>query len=145
MIHSTAFALAARSTFDPTHVRGAVAPFALARAQSAMEAEARETELVSLSHGDEEEFQVPRELLEGVSRAEVGSNWSQVVNFAQEEVFQSVLSVETWRNVLGEEERERLTQLLPPGPPSQQQEDLMLVETTDMRAISYLLVCAGGF
>ena len=42
----------------------------------------------------------------------------------QEDLFQTVVSEETWREALGEEDRERLRQLLPPGLPQQQQEDL---------------------
>ncbi|CAI8024304.1 Nuclear factor related to kappa-B-binding protein [Geodia barretti] len=71
-------------------------------------AESGEGELVNLSYGSEE-FQVPKELLE------------------DEDLFQTVVSEETWREALGEEDRERLRQLLPPGPPQQQQEDLSRV------------------
>ena len=42
----------------------------------------------------------------------------------QENLFRGVLCEETWREALEEEDRERLRQLLPPGPPQQQQEDL---------------------
>ena len=83
-------------------------------------------QLTSLSYGGEE-FQVPKELLEDVRNyvdkyihvpyLVVGVSWDRYtrVMYMQEDVFCSVVSESTWREVLDEGDRERLIQLLPPG------------------------------
>ena len=50
----------------------------------------------------------------------------------QEAVFHEVVSGATWREVLSEEDRERLIQLLPPGTYQQREEDIQSVSSLSL-------------
>ena len=82
---------------------------------------------VNLSY-DGEDFRVPKEMMEDVTNLGWALNGMILHCFsAQEDIFQSVVSNSTWKEVLSEEDREKLIQLLPPGTQQQREDNIQFV------------------